>query len=434
MDNIKKVMKMEMINLNLEYAKKFIDTSSLEKYLEEANKQNIKLEQRKGPGKEFTGWLNLPSHIDKESLKALQEKARQLREISEYLIVIGIGGSYLGSKATISALSKFFDTRRVIYAGYQLSERYLFELTEFLKNKEFSLCVISKSGTTLEPAVAFRVLRELAYQKYGENAAQRIVAITNPNKGALLNLAKNEGYATFSIPDDVGGRYSLLTPAGLFPIAFAGIDIEELIDGAKVMELHTIPANKGNLAEQYAAIRNALYNKGFNIEILTTYSPELEYLQRWWQQLFGESEGKEHKGIFPAVAQFTTDLHSLGQFIQEGSRNLFETVIFNDDKPNFIRVQEEKENFDGLNYLIGKTLEEINEKAFMGTVQAHVDGGVPNIIINLPKINAFTLGQLFYFFERSCGISGYILGVNPFDQPGVEAYKKNMFRLLGKPE
>ncbi len=424
---------MEMIGLNLDFAFDLVEKSVYEEYLQVANKQNINLQERRGKGSEFTGWLDLPSRISSDELARIKSKAAQLASMADYLVVIGIGGSYLGSKATISALSPFFDADKVIYAGINLSERYLYELTQFLQDKEFALCVISKSGTTLEPAVAFRVLRELAAKKYGDKARERIVAITNPEKGALLNLAREQGYEVFAIPDDVGGRYSLLTPAGLFPIAFAGIDIEQLIDGARVMQIHTDSGNKGNLAEQYAAIRNALYSRGFNIEILTTYSPELEYLQRWWQQLFGESEGKEHKGIFPAVAQFTTDLHSLGQFIQEGTRNLFETVIFNKHRPGLVAVAEEENDFDGLNYLAGKSLSEINEKAFIGTVQAHVSGGVPNIIIDLPGVNAFTLGQLFYFFERSCGISGYILGVNPFDQPGVEAYKKNMFRLLGKP-
>ncbi len=424
---------MEMIKLNTQHINNFVDSQVFEQYINLANEKNLVLEKRTGPGKEFLGWLELPSRTPEDLLKDMNETAARLRDISEYLVVVGIGGSYLGSKAVISALSPFFGKQRVIYAGINLNERYLYELTEFLRDKDFSVCVISKSGTTLEPAVAFRVLRELAYEKYGSRASSRIVAITNPNKGALLNLARQEGFKLFYIPDDVGGRYSLLTPAGLFPLAYAGVDIEQLIDGARIMQLHTVSANKRNLAEQYAAARNALYAKGFNLEILATYSAQLEYLQRWWQQLFGESEGKDGKGIFPAVAQFTTDLHSLGQFIQQGSRNLFETVIFNQNKPNLLKIKEEPENFDGLNYLSGKTLEEINEKAFLGTVQAHVEGGVPNIIIELPAINEFVLGQLFYMFERSCGISGYILGVNPFDQPGVEAYKRNMFRLLGKP-
>ncbi len=423
---------MELISLNLEHTYKFVDSQTCDQYLQIANEKNLILEQKTGPGREFLGWLNLPSKTPKTLINDIKQTVENLRQNSDYLIVIGIGGSYLGAKATISALSKFFGTSNIIFAGFNLSEKYLYELTKFIEDKEFSLCVISKSGKTLEPAVSFRVLRELAYKKYGDKARERIIAINNPHGGALLNLAKQNGYKTFAIPDDVGGRYSVLTPVGLVPIAFAGFDIELLLDGARIMEIHSASANKGNMPELYATARNALYNKGFNIEILTTYSPELEYVQRWWQQLFGESEGKENKGIFPAIATFTTDLHSLGQYIQQGPRNLFETVIFNHHKPDLIKINQEPVDFDELNFLSGKTIEYINEQAFLGTVQAHVDGGVPNIIINMPKINEFTLGQLFYFFERSCAISGYMLGVNPFDQPGVEAYKRNMFRLLGK--
>ncbi len=423
---------MELISLNLEHTYKFADSQDCDQVLQIANEKNLLLEQKTGPGREFLGWLNLPSQTPKQLLNEIKQTVEKLRENSDYLIVIGIGGSYLGAKATISALSQFFGKSNIIFAGFNLSEKYLYELTQFLNDKDFSICVISKSGKTLEPAVSFRVLRELAYKKYGNKTKERIIVITNPHGGDLLNLAKHNGYKIFSIPDDVGGRYSVLTPVGLVPIAYAGFDIEQLIDGARVMEIHSSSANKGNMPELYATARNVLYSKGFNIEILTTYSPELAYVQRWWQQLFGESEGKDNKGIFPAIATFTTDLHSLGQYIQQGPRNMFETVIFNHEKPDLIQIKQEPVDYDELNFLTGKTIQEINENAFLGTVQAHVDGGVPNIIINLPKINEFTLGQLFYFFERSCAISGYILGVNPFDQPGVEAYKCNMFRLLGK--
>ena len=389
---------MELISLNLEHTYKFVDSQTCDNLLKIANEKNLLLEQKTGPGREFLGWLHLPSQTPKTLINEIKQTVERLRQISDYLIVIGIGGSYLGARATISALSKFFGRSNIIFAGFNLSEKYLYELTQFIYDK----------------------------------ARERIIAITNPHGGALLNLAKQNGYKTFAIPDDVGGRYSVLTPVGLVPIAFAGFDIELLLDGARIMEIHSASANKGNMPELYATARNALYNKGFNIEILTTYSPELEYVQRWWQQLFGESEGKDNKGIFPAIATFTTDLHSLGQYIQQGPRNLFETVIFNHEKPNLIKINKEPVDFDELNFLDGKSIEYINEQAFLGTVQAHVDGGVPNIIVNMPKINEFTIGQLFYFFERSCAISGYMLGVNPFNQPGVEAYKRNMFRLLGK--
>ena len=424
---------MEMIRINQEYVKDFMKAQELESLMDKANEMNHILEQRKGKGSEFLGWVSQPAMITQDHIKQIQDIASRLRSMSDVLVVVGIGGSYLGSKATIEALSPFFTQKNVIYAGIHLNELYLYQLLEYIEDKEFALCVISKSGTTLEPAVAFRELRELAYKKYGSQAKERIVAITNPKKGNLLTLAKKEGYTTLAIPDDIGGRYSIFTPAGLLPIAYAGIDIEKLIDGARVMQIHTVAENKGNLAEQYAALRNSLYMNGFNVEILTTYSAQLEYVQRWWQQLYGESEGKEGKGIFPAVAQFTTDLHSLGQYIQQGPRNLFETVLFDQHKPQLISVQSEPEDFDGLNYLSGKSISEINQKAFEGTVKAHVQGGVPNIVVELPVINEFILGQVFYFFMRACGISGYMLGINPFDQPGVEFYKQNMFKLLGRP-
>ncbi len=424
---------MEMIKLNLDNIKQFVDSHDFELLLSEANKMNTVLEQKTGKGADFLGWVDQPSTVDPKEIEQIQSTAARLREHSDILVVIGIGGSYLGSKATIEALSPFFADKKVIYAGINLNETYLAEMLDYLNDKEFSLCVISKSGTTLEPAVAFRQLRQLAYKKYGDRAKDRIVAVTNPHKGNLLTLAREEGYTVFAIPDDIGGRYSIFTPAGLLPIAFAGIDIKLLLDGARVMQIHTLAENKGNMAEQYAAARNALNNKNFTLEILTTYSSQLEYVQRWWQQLFGESEGKDGKGIFPAVAQFTTDLHSLGQYIQQGPRNLFETVLIDRSLPKRIVVQEDPGDFDSLNYLAGKTLAEINQKAFEGTLTAHVQGGVPNIVIDLPLINEFVLGQVFYFFMRSCGISGYLLGVNPFDQPGVEFYKRNMFKLLGRP-
>ncbi len=424
---------MEMIKLNQDFVKDSLNVHELESLMDSASEMNQMLEKKTGKGADFLGWVDQPTRMEEKELTQIQDIADRLRQKSDVLVVIGIGGSYLGSKATIEALSPFFAHKKVIYAGINLNEKYLVQLLNYLKNKEFALCMISKSGTTLEPAVAFRQLRELAYRKYGDRAKERILAITNPRKGNLLELSKKEGYHLLSIPDDIGGRYSIFSPAGLLPIAYAGIDIRQLMDGARVMQIHTSSQNKGNLSEQYAALRNALYRQNFAVEILTTYSAQLEYVQRWWQQLFGESEGKENKGIFPAVAQFTTDLHSLGQYIQQGKRNLFETVIFDTYQPGEVTVQKEAEDFDGLNYLAGKSLAEINHKAFEGTLKAHVSGGVPNIVIELPKINEFILGQLFYFFMRSCGISGYLLGVNPFDQPGVEFYKQNMFKLLGRP-
>ena len=425
---------MQILQLNLDYVKGFITQNELDAFLSEANKMNLKLEQRTGKGKEFLGWLEQPSTISSENIKQIENIANDLKSKSDILIVIGIGGSYLGSKATISALSHFFTHPNVIYAGINLNELYLAQLIEFVRDRDFALCVISKSGTTLEPAIAFRQLRKLAYEKYGNKAKERIVVITNTQKGSLLNLAKRDGYQILPIPEDIGGRYSIFTPAGLLPIAYAGINIEDLIDGARIMQIHTMAENKNNLAEQYAAVRNILYKKGFNLEILVSYSMNLGFLQTWWQQLFGESEGKDGKGIFPATAQFTTDLHSLGQFIQQGTRQIFETVLVNRNEINLIRIDEEHDNFDGLNYLAGKTVEQINFKAFEATVKAHVDGGVPNIILEMSMINEFSLGQIFYFFMRSCGISGYLLNVNPFDQPGVEFYKKNMFRLLNNPD
>ncbi len=424
---------METFGFDLSAAIDFADKERYEILLQKANEKNLELENKTGLGNDFLGWVDLPVNISDEQLNEIQTEAKRLSSMSDVLVVVGIGGSFLGAKSALEALKGYFDTDKVIFAGTNLSERYLFELLEWLDDKDFSLCVISKSGTTLEPALAFRFLREKLYAKYGQQAAQRVVAVTNPNKGALLTLARQEGYKVFSIPDDVGGRYSIFTPAGLLPMAFASIDIKRMILGAALAVEKFSVKNKGNFAEQYAAIRNALYEKDFGIEILTNYSPNMTYIARWWQQLFGESEGKDGKGIFPAFAEFTADLHSLGQYLQQGKRNLIETVLKVDEKPGLLSVSQEKENFDGLNYLSGKYVEEINDKAFEGTLSAHVDGGVPNIVLHLPKVDEFNLGQLYYFFMRSCGISGYLLGVNPFDQPGVEAYKKNMFRLLGKP-
>lgn len=396
---------------------------------------NKNLEDKTGKGSDFLGWLHLPSSITKTDLADIQATANTLQEACDIVVVIGIGGSYLGAKAVIEALSGAFDKQNpeIVYAGHNISEDYLHELSQHLKGRSFGIINISKSGTTTEPALAFRILKKQLEESVGkEEAKKRIVAITDASRGALRTLASKEGYKTYIIPDDVGGRFSVLTPVGLLPIALAGIDIEQLIAGATDMEQHTgsdIPF-ENNIAETYAVIRNLLYNDGKKIEILANFSPKLHYISEWWKQLYGESEGKENKGIFTASVDFTTDLHSMGQWIQEGERSIFETVISVDQPQYKVEIPTDNEDLDGLNYLAGRRIDEVNKMAELGTQMAHVDGGVPNIKITLPELNAYYLGQLLYFFERACGISGYLLGVNPFDQPGVEAYKRNMFKLL----
>ena len=401
---------------------------------------NAILENGTGKGNDFLGWLHLPSSITESFLDEIQKTADDLRAECEVIVVIGIGGSYLGAKAVIDAMSGSFDYLKkkplVVYAGHQIGEDYLHELSEFLNGKSFGIINISKSGTTTEPALAFRLLRIQLENAVGIAEAQkRIIAITDKARGALRTLATQEGYKTFVIPDDVGGRFSVLTPVGLLPIAVAGFDVRQLIAGAVEMEKATgtaIPFDK-NPAAIYAAVRNELYKQGKKIEILANFNPKLHYVAEWWKQLYGESEGKENKGIFPAAVDFTTDLHSMGQWIQEGERILFETVLSVAQSRSVVEVPKDEADLDGLNYLAGKRVDYINKMAELGTQQAHIDGGVPNIRIEIPELNEFYLGQLLYFFERACGISGYLLGVNPFDQPGVEAYKKNMFALLGKP-
>ena len=394
-------------------------------------------------GNDFLGWVNLPSSITDGELEEIDKTAIYLRSHCDVVVVIGIGGSYLGAKAVIDALSNSFDwlqTKRkdpvVLYAGNNISEDYIHELVDYLDDKSFGIINISKSGTTTEPALSFRILKNKLEQEVGkEEAKNRIVAITDASKGALRTLAMKEGYKTFVIPDDVGGRYSVLTPVGLLPIAVAGINIRMLLQGASEMEKDTNEdtAFKNNLSSLYAVTRNVLYQKGKKIEILANFHPKLHYFAEWWKQLFGESEGKDLKGIFNAAVDFTTDLHSMGQWIQEGERTIFETVI-SIDKPNKkVEIPHDSENLDGLNYLEGKRVDEVNKMAELGTRIAHVDGGVPNIVIQVPELSAYYIGQLIYFFEKACGISGYILGVNPFNQPGVEAYKANMFALLEKP-
>jgi len=434
---------MENLKINVDKIYDFVKKEIVHDYASDIKKYNKALHDKTGKGSDFLGWVNLPSSINENEIKEIESVAKNLRKKCEIVVVIGIGGSYLGAKAVIEALSgSFYQIKKdknnpiVIFAGHNIGEDYMSELLNLLDDKKYGIIVISKSGTTTEPAIAFRILREHLESKVGKNAARDIiVAVTDAKKGALRTLATQECYRTFVIPDDVGGRYSILTPVGLLPIAVAGFNIRELIHGAQQMESLTAPGIdfKENPAAIYAAARNALYQKGKKIEILVSYSNKLTFVEEWWKQLYGESEGKENKGIFPASVNFTTDLHSMGQYIQEGERILFETVLTINDVDGNIAIPFEKENLDGLNFLAYKRIDEVNKMAELGTLLAHLDGGVPNIMIIIPKLNEYYLGQLFYFFEKACGISGYILGINPFDQPGVEAYKKNMFALLDKP-
>ncbi|MDR1417188.1 MAG: glucose-6-phosphate isomerase [Prevotellaceae bacterium] len=398
-----------------------------------------------GKGSDFLGWLNLPTSISAAEVADIKATAAKLSAGVDVVVVIGIGGSYLGAKAAIDALLHSFDalqdkSRRtsplVLFAGQNIGEDYLFELMETLQGKSVSCIVISKSGTTTEPALAFRLIKNFVEQTCGKDEAKnRIVAITDKSRGALRTMADKEGYKTFVIPDNIGGRFSVLTPVGLLPIACAGVDVAALVQGAAEMEKSTaqdVPFEK-NLSAQYAAARNALYAKGKKVEVLANFNPKLHFVAEWWKQLYGESEGKDGKGIFPASVDFTTDLHSLGQYVQDGERMLFETVLSVAKAKRCVTVPLDKEDLDGLNFLAGKRVDEVNRMAELGTQLAHVDGGVPNIRIELSDLSEHTLGELIYFFEKACGISGYMLGVNPFDQPGVEAYKKNMFALLEKP-
>ena len=410
--------------------------SDLEKY-------NAALDDKTGKGNDFLGWVNLPSSITDGELKEIESVAATFKKQTEIVVVIGIGGSYLGAKAVIDALSHSFEALKkkhdnplVVFAGQNISEDYVHELIEILNDRSYGIVCISKSGTTTEPAVAFRILKNHLEQKIGKaKAKELIVAVTDAKRGALRTLATQEGYKTFVIPDDVGGRYSVLTPVGLIPIAAAGFSIRELIRGAVAMEKATAKsvAFENNPSAIYAAARNALYKTGKTTELLASYNPKLVYISEWWKQLYGESEGKENKGIYPASVTFTADLHSMGQYIQEGLRNIFETVISVANTNYKVVIPTDPANLDTLNFLAGKRMDEVNKMAELGTMLAHVDGGVPNIRVEIPKINEYHLGELMYFFEKACGISGYTLGVNPFDQPGVEAYKKNMFALLDKP-
>lgn len=435
---------MTYVNFEYEKALAFFGQHELDYLTEPVTLAHEALHNKTGAGSDFLGWVNLPENFDREEFDRIKKSAEKIKADSDVLLVVGIGGSYLGARAAIEMLNHSFfseltsDQRQapqIFFVGNSISAPYLTELYDVLKDKDVSVNVISKSGTTTEPAIAFRLLRKWLEDKYGkEEATKRIYATTDKEKGALKTLAENEGYESFIIPDDVGGRYSVLTAVGLLPIAASGVDIDAVMEGAnKAREELSESDLAKNPAYQYAAVRNLLYNKGKTIEMLVNYEPSLQYFSEWWKQLFGESEGKDHKGIFPASANFSTDLHSMGQYVQEGRRDLFETVLQVEQPKYDITIEEDAQNLDGLNYLAGKTVDEVNQKAFQGTLLAHTDGQVPNLVLHLPKLDAFTFGYVVYFFEKACAISGYLLGVNPFDQPGVEAYKKNMFALLGKP-
>lgn len=402
------------------------------------------LVSKEGAGNDFLGWIDLPADYDKEEFDRIKKAARKIQEDSDVLLVIGIGGSYLGARAAIEFLRHSFynmvskeirKTPEIYFVGNSISSTYLKHLADVIGDRDFSINMISKSGTTTEPAIAFRVFKEMAEKKYGkEEAAKRIYATTDKARGSLKGLATEEGYESFVVPDDVGGRFSVLTAVGLLPIAVSGADIDKLMEGAASGRKYALEADfEDNDALKYAALRNILLRKGKGIEILANYEPSVHFVSEWWKQLYGESEGKDQKGIFPASVDLTTDLHSMGQFIQDGSRNLFETVLNIETSREEIIIGEEKVDLDGLNYLAGKSVDFVNKSAMNGTILAHTDGQVPNLMIQIPEANEFYLGQLFYFFEFACGVSGYLLGVNPFNQPGVESYKKNMFALLGKP-
>ena len=434
---------MSNIKLDITKAACFLEKGAVEAFEPKVNTAQEALENGTCPGNDFLGWLHLPSSITPDFIDELQACANTLRENCEAIVVAGIGGSYLGARAVIEALGNSFawlvndkNNPTILFAGNNIGEDYLFELTEYLKGKKFGVINISKSGTTTETALTFRLLKKQCESQRGKEEAKKvIVAVTDAKKGAARTCADKEGYKSFIIPDNVGGRFSVLTPVGLLPIACAGFSIKELVAGAKEMEKvcgKDVPFAE-NPAAQYAALRNGLYQNGKKIEIMVNFQPKLHYFSEWWKQLYGESEGKDLKGIFPASVDFTTDLHSMGQWIQEGERTIYETVISIEEPEKKLLFPSDEENLDGLNFLAGKRVDEVNKMAELGTQLAHVDGGVPNIRISVPRLSEYYLGQLIYFFEIACGISGNILGVNPFNQPGVEAYKKNMFALLDKP-
>ena len=428
---------MSYLKLNIENALKFVDAKEVEAIKSEIVEAANVLVSKSGAGNDYLGWLDLPLDYDKEEFARILAAAERIKAQADVLLVIGIGGSYLGAKSAIEMLKKYFCNQglEIIFVGHQISGTYVNELIEYLKDKEFAINVISKSGTTTEPAIAFRIFKNLIEQRYGvEESKKRIYATTDKARGALKGLATTMGYETFIVPDDVGGRYSVLTPVGLLPIACSGVNIQEMMDGAAKAhaDFHDLNLDT-NLAMQYAMARNLLYRNGKAIEILVNYEPCLTYFAEWWKQLYGESEGKDGKGIWVSSASFSTDLHSLGQMIQEGERNIFETVLQVANPISEQVIPFDEANLDGLNFLAGKTMDYVNKQAFLGTLLAHVDGGVPNIVVEMPNISAYTYGYLAYFFEFACGVSAYTLKINPFNQPGVEAYKKNMFALLGKP-
>lgn len=432
------------MDIRFNYEKAFVKEEELENLQGLISHSHNTLHQYSGPGSEYAGWLDLPINYDKEEFGKIKLAAEKITNNSDILIVIGIGGSYLGARAVIQALSHTYynildrerrKTPQIYFIGNDISSKHLDDLMDIIQDKDISVNVISKSGTTTEPAIAFRIFKDYIENNYSkEESKERIFVTTDKKSGALRQLADNEGYESFIIPDQVGGRYSVLTAVGLLPICVAGIDIDRLMEGAlDAMVEYNNDSLEENPCYQYAALRHILYQKGKDIEILVNYEPSLQYLGEWWKQLFGESEGKDGKGIYPSTVNFTTDLHSMGQLIQDGRRNLFETTINIKDPISHIEIKEDKDNLDGLNYLSGKTLDYVNKKAFEGTVLAHVEGNVPNLIIEIEKLDEFHIGKLIYFFEKACGISGYSLGVNPFNQPGVEEYKSNMFKLLEKP-
>ncbi|MGL5616748.1 MAG: glucose-6-phosphate isomerase [Sarcina sp.] len=434
----------ENLTFDLTKASSFIKEQEVKNMKEAVEAAHVKLHEGTGIGNDFLGWVNLPENYDKDEFARIKKAAEKIKSDSDILIVIGIGGSYLGARAAIEMLSSNFHNTickkhrkgpKIFYVGNNISSSYMYDLLQAIDGKEISLNIISKSGTTTEPAIAFRILKEYMEKKYGkEEAKARIYATTDAKRGALKGLADKEGYETFVIPDSVGGRFSVLTAVGLLPIAAAGINIDEMMEGANAGRVEYSNSNiDENPCYQYAAARNALYNKGKSIEILVNYEPNLHYFGEWWKQLYGESEGKDNKGLYPSAVDFSTDLHSMGQYIQEGRRDLIETVI-KVEKPRYeIEIEATEDNADGLNFLAGKTMDFVNTKAFEGTLLAHNDGGVPNLVVTVPELTPYYFGKMVYFFEKACGISGYLLGINPFDQPGVEAYKKNMFALLGKP-
>lgn len=432
------------MNIKVDFQNVNLKEKDIMSFEEDIKKFADDLESRSGKQDDFVGWLHLPTNYDKEEFERIKVAAKKIQDNSEVFVVIGIGGSYLGARAVIESLTHTFSslqskeqrkTPQIVYVGNNLSPNYISDLLEVIADKEVSVNVISKSGTTTEPAIAFRIFKEFIEQKYGEKEARnRIFVTTDKNKGALKNLATEMKYETFVVPDNVGGRFSVLTAVGLLPIAVAGVDIAELMEGARFAEeKYSDSSLKYNQCYRYAAVRNLLYKDGKITEILANYEPKMHYVVEWWKQLYGESEGKEGKGVFPTGMDFTTDLHSLGQYVQEGQRNLFETVLEIVEPQSDITIKIDENNVDGLNFLAGKTVDFVNKQAMQGTIEAHVTGNVPNIKISMDRLDAKTLGHLLYFFEKACAISGMILGVNPFNQPGVEEYKKNMFRLLGKP-